>query len=266
MGRSAPEAIPDSGIDVNAPAAPSGAGYFREAFPANSGSISTRSPAYRISPVNASLVAQASSTPVSTGGKKPAKTKKPPKTKVLTKSVKKESTSETDIDVKVRVVADSTSSKVAKKGASTSYSFTNVTYKFPDISYDQKTKKITKLKNKFQFKGAIKIQTLYGKKAKASDKSLYGRGTTNKDKLAGTISLGFHESCHREDFLAYLKNNPLPTFTIKVGDTLQQYQDAISKFKTAYAKYTTDMDAKSKKNTDEVGYKLSKCKADKKCK
>ena len=266
MGRSAAEEVPDSGIDINAPAAPSGAGYFREAFPMDSGSMSIRSPTYRMGPVNASLVAQASSTPVSAGGKKPAKIKKPPKTKALIKPVKKESTSETDIDVKVRVVADSTSSKVAKKGASTSYSFTNVTYKFPDISYDQNTKKITNLKNKFQFKRTNKIQPLYGKKAKATDKSLYGRGTTNKDKLAGTISLGFHESCHREDFLAYLKSNPLPTFTIKVGDTLQKYQDAISKFKTAYAKYTTDMDAKSKSNTDEVGYKLSKCKVDKKCK
>lgn len=264
MGRSALDGVPNSGIDINAPAAPSGTGYFREAFPTDSGSVNPFSPAFRKGPANALWVDQASITPVSAGGTK-AKIQKPPKTKPSIKSVRKENTTQNDIDIKVKVFADRTSTKVAKYTAKTPISFKNIRYNFPSISCDKKSK-ITKVKTKFEFKGVISIQTLYGSKAKATDKSLYGRGTTKADKLAGNITLGFHESCHRDDFFAYLKNNPLPTFTIKVGDTFQQYSDAKNKFETAYKKYIKDMRKKSDNNTDEVGYKLSKCIADRKCK
>ena len=56
----------------------------------------------------------------------------------------------------------------------------------------------------------VTIQTTYASDAKATDISGYGRGTTSSDIAAGDITLGFHESCHREDFTERLKQVPVP--------------------------------------------------------
>jgi hypothetical protein len=108
-----------------------------------------------------------------------------------------------------------------------------------------------------QIKGTVKIQTVYGPGARPTQVSGYGRGTTPEDETAGNTSLGFHESCHRKDFLDYLTTKPLPTFSGKVGLTRKQYGQAVSAFGKAIEKYFADMNQESFRRTDEVGYKKS---------
>ena len=253
-------------VDPNAPAGGGGPGYFREPFSLNEDGSPSLSIAHPKGPSARLWVAQAK-TPSEGTGTTPTKVKAPPVTKPSTSDVKKESNKEMDIDVKVKILADRKSSKLRKKAAKTSFNFKKLTYNYPNVDLDRKTKTITKIKSKYIFKGYIPIQTLYGKKAKAKDKSVYGRGTTKADKSSGNITLGFHESCHRQDYLDYLKDNPLPKFKkIKIGDSKADYLDAIQDFKDKLEQYRKDMNAESVKNTDEVGYKLSKCKVDGKCK
>jgi hypothetical protein len=98
---------------------------------------------------------------------------------------------------------------------------------------------------------------VYGPDGKATDRSDYGRGTTKQDESAGNTSLGFHESCHQADFLAYLKNTALPEFTGRVDMTVADFKAAQQEFGDAINRFFTDMDEESFKKTDEVGYKYS---------
>lgn len=97
------------------------------------------------------------------------------------------------------------------------------------------------------------ISTKYGKGSAPNDLSAYGRGTTKADKAAGNVTLGFHESCHRQDFLTYLANNPMPTFTGKVGMSATDFDAAGVKYLAAVDAYHSALLAKSEADTDEVG-------------
>lgn len=57
------------------------------------------------------------------------------------------------------------------------------------------------------------VVTQYGSGDPEGD-AAYGRGTTPADRDAGNVTLGFHESCHRADLLAYLRTEPIPTLDI----------------------------------------------------
>ncbi len=59
----------------------------------------------------------------------------------------------------------------------------------------------------------IEIITQYGS-GNPDDDAAYGRGTTKPDKDAGNVTLGFHESCHREDLLNYFRTEPIPVLDI----------------------------------------------------
>src|SRR5207249_4387630 len=97
----------------------------------------------------------------------------------------------------------------------TNLSTAAVRYNLP--TYESSGHTIASLEGKFEVKGAITIQTAYGPGAKPNDTSGYGRGTTDADLANGDVTLGFHESCHRADFLAYAHAHPLPEFTVTVG-------------------------------------------------
>lgn len=89
--------------------------------------------------------------------------------------------------------------------------------------------------------------------------SCYGRGTTPEDVRAGNVTLGFHESCHRNDFVAYLKAHPLPDPPkLTIGMTGSQFEEAVAAFQKAFSAYFKDMDEDSFKRTDEVGYPKSR--------
>src|SRR5262249_391877 len=113
----------------------------------------------------------------------------------------------------------------------------------PTYDWDKKggLEVITKLKGPVEIKATVKIQTVYGPGASPEQLSGSGRGTTPEDEKAGNTSLGFHESCHRKDYLDYLKTKALPAFGGKVGMTRTQYEQAVAAFSKAIAKYIADM-------------------------
>ncbi len=166
-----------------------------------------------------------------------------------------------DYKIEAEILADGSGGVTT--GADTSFS--RVSSKSPGYEAD-KSGKITKFNGKFTFKGTIQIQTKYADDSNPNSLSCYGRGTTDTDVQNRDISLGFHESCHRADYQAYLKANPLPDPpTMTIGMKATDYDQAAAAFAAALNKYWADMKADSIKKTDEVGFTLSKANATNSC-
>ncbi len=98
---------------------------------------------------------------------------------------------------------------------------------------------------------AVEIQTRYGSKPEGN--SAYGRGTTKADKDAGNVSLGFHESCHRNDFLEYLRNTATPVLNAKKDEKEADVAAAIEKYMAAWDTYFQNARDLTLVSTDEVG-------------
>lgn len=181
--------------------------------------------------------------------------------------IKKLKNAQVDIDVSAEVIADGTTNDSSIKGRTTfdpkgaipDGKGGTVFFQTPGMSWEKKggLEVVTKLSGPVLIKGTITIQTIYGPDADATMTSGYGRGTTPEDEKAGDTSLGFHESCHRRDFLDYLNGTPLPVFGGKVGIARTLYNQAATAFATAMQKYFTDMDATSTRRTDDVGYTIT---------
>lgn len=191
--------------------------------------------------------------------------KPPPATIASRKEVSVRQSKTEDIAVYVEVLEDGFSSSMS--GAKTLVDSRGVSSNTPSyMSFPIKGKNIvTEIQGKFELKGTVTIQTVYGPGAKATQLSIYGRGTTKKDKEDKTTSLGFHESRHQKDYLRFLKNTPLPKFTGKVGQTDKAFERAGSLVQKQLTKYWAQMAKYSVKRTDEVGYKRSKCVRDGRC-
>ena len=187
--------------------------------------------------------------------------KAPPVTTPRTKPVVVRKSKTEDIDVKVEVLADTTSNDPSIQGAKTEFDRTGVASVTPGyMTMVKRGKKIvTEISGVFELKGTIFIQTTYGPGAKPTIDSLYGRGTTPKDMKNGNTSLGFHEFCHQKDFLRFLASNALPKFSGKVGQTEAAFQKAAQLFPKALKKYFSEMKKYTERQTDEVGDKKSKC-------
>jgi len=155
----------------------------------------------------------------------------------------------------------------------------SITYEFSD----GKTKRITSYS--LHWTGTLIIQTKYPAGLKSTDRSAYGRGT-GPDVQNGNVSLGFHESCHRSDFLAYVDRSltaaaggtpdpyvlpesqppvtikwtyvKFPTFGGKLGQTVTEFQHASNSFKQAIRRWNDDMGKFSDRCTDEFGTAKSK--------
>ena len=167
-----------------------------------------------------------------------------------------------NVNVDAAIVADTSGGPTA--GAETKFSggsaFTSPGYRMDGHH------KIVSFDAKFEWTGTVTIQTDYASDAKASDVSCYGRGTTASDVAAGDVTLGFHESCHRADYIAYLKNNSLPDPPdLAIGMAEGAYKAAVATFRKAVTDYFKGMEQQSKTNTDEVGFKLSTHLATRKC-
>ncbi|QEL18401.1 hypothetical protein [Limnoglobus roseus] len=188
----------------------------------------------------------------------------PPKTVPSKVSVRKIKTPALEIDVTAEVIADGTTNDTGTQG-NTSFTPEGAVgsgqsfFGTPGFAFVTKNGQalITKINGPVQIKGNVKIQTVYGPNADATQTSGYGRGTTPDDEKAGNTTLGFHESCHRSDYLNYLRTKPFPTFTGRVGMTRVAYEKAVADFQKAIEKYFADMDKDSLQRTDEVGYKKS---------
>jgi hypothetical protein len=191
-----------------------------------------------------------------------AKQNPPPVTKAGKSPVAKSTSETVDIDVQAEVLNDG---RTGEKSIHGKTSFTPVGVGGKKFAYppgyntgkkDGETV-VTKVKGPAVIKGVIRIQTVYGPDAKATDRSDYGRGTTKQDEDAGNTSLGFHESCHQADFLAYMKRESLPDFYGTVGMTEAEFKTAQADFGAAVQKYLDDMDVDSYDRTDQVGYKYT---------
>ena len=71
--------------------------------------------------------------------------------------------------------------------------------------------------------------------------------------MQGLVTLGFHESCHRDMLLNYFRNTPLPSFDGAVGDSIADFEE---KVKTHYAALEQYFDTARTENVaavDEVG-------------
>lgn len=99
----------------------------------------------------------------------------------------------------------------------------------------------------------LTIQTTYGAKAKGSDTSAYGRGTTAEDKEKGNTTLKFHEGNHGQDFINYVVNHPFPVLEVTEPLTQQEYDEKYSEWETQVKEYQVAMQAESEKKTDKVG-------------
>ncbi len=164
-----------------------------------------------------------------------------------------------DYKIEGAVIADG-----AKNTSGAVTDFTVPEHKSPE--YDHKDGKITKFNGKFTFRGTIQIQTFYSVEAKATGFACYGRGTTERDIEDRNITLGFHESCHRADYTAYLKANDLPDPPeMRIGMSADEYEKAARKFKKSLKQFISDMKADSKARSDEVGFTLSHSDATNSC-
>jgi hypothetical protein len=195
----------------------------------------------------------------------------PPKTVPSKIDVKKDKTDTQDTDVTAEILQDGTTNDDSIQGLTSFESVgaladangNSMFSQTPTYSWESKGGRdvVTQVNGLAEIKGNITIQTVYGSGANASQTSAYGRGTTPDDEAAGDTSLGFHESCHRNDYLNFLRTNLLPVFGGKVGQTRAQFDAATTAFTAAVSKYFVDMKKDSVQRTDEVGYKLSTFKA-----
>ncbi len=98
----------------------------------------------------------------------------------------------------------------------------------------------------------LTIVTSYQAGVKPEDISGYGRGTTPEDIRNKATALRVHEGSHGEDYINFVRTNPMPVFTGKVGDKKADFEQA----KTDYLKALSDWGKKLtavKKQTDCVG-------------
>jgi len=120
-----------------------------------------------------------------------------------------------------------------------------------NVSFSLKYDKSNKIES-VTISKKLTIQTLYGKKARSSDESAYGRGHIKSDKDAGHGSLGFHEGSHGTDFIDYVKSHPFPEIVIETPVTMKEFKELKKKWKEEFKAYVEDMHNTSKAATDDV--------------
>jgi hypothetical protein len=167
-------------------------------------------------------------------------------------SLKRVQNSVADVEIECKILADGSGGPA--NGAHTGFNVPGTS----SPGYATHDGKVTKINGKFTWKGELSIQTLYGTGAAPSSLSCYGRGTTSADVQSRDITLGFHESCHRGDFVAYLGANPLPDPpALSVGMSAHDFDAAVKKFAAELKAYRDAMEKDSHSKTDEVGRRLS---------
>ena len=192
--------------------------------------------------------------------------RKPPLTKARKFQWLKQRDGLIDIDIQVEVLPDGIIADESKRGrAQTAFTIAgsigerNSFWRSARyvVTRSNGVELVTSIVRRIEVKGIIRIQTSYGPGASAEQPSGYGRGTTPQDEFSGNSSLGFHESCHQADYLAYLTSMPFPKFTGKVGMTKQQFEEAFHRWGEARKWFFKRMSEVSVHQTDEAGYKQS---------
>ena len=232
-------------ISPNAPAGGGGAGRFRTAIP-----LGTDAPAIPALPEPNAPAARYLVTPDPDNASGTA-TNPPPVTKTGTTPLKKLNDPSNDVDVDIEVLADGTNSSETGQ-AHTKLDPTGLQTHYPGFQVDAKGK-VSKLDGKFTQSGKVTIQIRYKPGTDKAAASAYGRGTKAEDKAAGNVSIGFHESCHVKDMLAWMKAHRLPAFKGKVGMTEAEFDQAKADHGAATDQYFKDASDASERLTDEIG-------------
>ncbi|MGY8770897.1 MAG: hypothetical protein ACKVH8_21000 [Pirellulales bacterium] len=113
--------------------------------------------------------------------------------------------------------------------------------------------RVTKYQNKVQWK--LILQTAYGKGKSPKTPSGYGRGTTEADLKSDNVLLGFHEYCHRQDYIEYVKTRGLTDFGLKRGILVVKHNQIVDpkNLNTTATTFSEKMTIYSVEKTDEVG-------------
>ncbi len=107
----------------------------------------------------------------------------------------------------------------------------------------------------------VTLRTSYVRGANTADPSGYGRGTTREDKAGARVtpasgSLAFHESRHSQVILDFLRANPPPTFTGRVGDTAADFKAALDQWTADVADYSVRLEQADKEQVHCVGFTI----------
>jgi Domain of unknown function (DUF4157) len=135
---------------------------------------------------------------------------------------------------------------------------TDVSYVAGGPSYESKGDKISKIVGAATLE--ITIQTTYKPGANPTSTSLYGRGTTKKDKKSGHTTLRFHEGSHGSFVFSYLAKHKVPAFTGAVGQSIDKFVEAGEKYNEKVATYMEKLHAANEKAVDCTGTKDAACK------
>lgn len=101
-------------------------------------------------------------------------------------------------------------------------------------------------------KRKLSIQTVYGHGADPEADSAYGKGHIEKDKKEGNTSLRFHEGCHGQDYIDYVKGMPFPTISVEEPLTKKEFKKLLKDWKNDVKTFQKDMEGMSKASTDDV--------------
>lgn len=203
-----------------------------------------------------------------TGVKVIEKPRNPPPKTVPEKKVLKKTLPTFDLDVILEIVADDDAGTIS--GARTVLNGSGVTLEGVDFEIvpapgqtkAKPTDKIVALAGKAKITGTATIQVVYGtvggQRVKPEEEAAWGRGTTTADAAAKDITVGFHESCHRDDYVTYLMANlPIQSASFKVGMTVAEHGAEVTRIGTALNNWFKAAETASRTKTDEVGTKMS---------
>ena len=105
----------------------------------------------------------------------------------------------------------------------------------------------------------VTLRTSFVRGANTGNSSAYGRGNTAEDRAGAAVtpasgSVAFHESRHSQAVLDFLRNNPPPTFTGRVGDTRAVFNAALTQWETAVRDYSRRMEQADTQQVHCVGF------------
>jgi hypothetical protein len=222
-------------VPPNAPAGGGGPGHFRDADSFRADEDPDETVRHAKAPAVRMLATDAAAQPTS-GSAGAAKRQPPPQTTTMTKQIASQSGPEVTMDVRMLVLADEMNDSTVKKPASaeTRVLVSPGLRKVEGMSWKAANGKVTAITKKLVVRGTFSVRTSYRPGADPNHNSEYGRGTTAQDKASGNVTLGFHESCHREEYIDYLTKTPFPTFKGKVGMSEADFQAAVDEFTEAF--------------------------------
>lgn len=202
------------------------------------------------------------------GVKSNEKPRNPPPKTVPGKTVLRKLLPAFDLDVTLEIVADDDAGTIS--GAKTfldgsGVELTGIGYEIvpaPGQTQPKPTDKVAALTGKVKIAGTATIKIVYGtvlgQRVRPEEEASWGRGTTPEDKAAKDITIGFHESCHRDDYVAYLSANlPIQSHSFRVGMTVAQYEAEVARIGKAIDDWFKAAETVSRTKTDEVGTKMS---------